>query len=196
VVGFLTAIVLMIGPWFTPLLGLDSPIFISDGDGLIWYTVSLGLILLVMTILILREHAAGRHGSVVGVLVAGVACIIFTLTVLILPAVERFKVAKPLAEIIRSKTGADVPVAKFKYDEPSLIFYIGQQRLKSLPSDKHVIAWAKEPQPGVLVISRAALNKIEATYGSLDLERIGGVKGFNYGRGRWMDVVALGRRLH
>jgi hypothetical protein len=128
-------------------------------------------------------------------LVAGVTCLVFTLSVLALPAVERFKVAKPLAEAIRSKTGPDVPAAVFKYDEASLIFYIGRQRLKSLQTDEDVIAWAKESQPGVLVISREALGRIEAKSGSLGLEGIGAARGFNYGRGRWVDVVALGRRL-
>jgi membrane-associated phospholipid phosphatase len=195
VIGFFIAIVLMVGPWFVPLMGLNLPGFNAGGDDLIQYMVSLGLIPLVMTVLALKEHAAGRHRSAVGILVAGVTCLVFTLSVLALPAVERFKVAKPLGEAIRSKTGPDVPAAVFKYDEASLIFYIGRQRLKSLQTDEDVIAWAKESQPGVLVIPREALGWIEARSGSLGLEGIGAARGFNYGRGRWMDVVALGRRL-
>jgi len=195
VVGFFIAIVLMVGPWFEPLMGIKLPGFDAGGDHLIWYMVSLGLILLVMTVLALKEHAAGRHWSAVGVLVAGVVCVGFTLSVFALPAVERFKVARPLAEAIRSKTGSDVPAAVFKYNEPSLIFYIGRQRLKSLRTDEDVIAWAKESEPGVLVISREALGRIEASSGSLGLERICAVRGFNFERGRWMDVVALGRKL-
>jgi hypothetical protein len=149
-----------------------------------------------MTILTLREHAAGRYRSTVGILTAGVVAIIMISSILAVPTLERFKVAKPLAEAIRSKTSANVPAAVYDYNEASLIFYIGRQRLKSLDTDEEVVAWAKQSQPGVLVISQKALARIEARTGLLGLERVGAASGFNYSKGRWMDVIALGRNLH
>jgi hypothetical protein len=196
VTGLFGAILLMVGPWFVPLFGLKLPGFEPGGPSLIWYIASLGCTLLVMTILTLREHAAGRYRSTVGILTAGVIGIVVTISFLAFPTIERFKVAKPLAEAIRSKTGANVPAAAYDYNEPSLIFYIGRQRVKSLETDEEVMAWAKESQPGVLIISQKALSRIEARTGLPGLERIGAASGFNYAKGRWMDVVALGRNLH
>jgi 4-amino-4-deoxy-L-arabinose transferase-like glycosyltransferase/membrane-associated phospholipid phosphatase len=196
VTGLLGGILLMVGPWFVPLFGLKLPGFEPGGSSLIWYIAGLGCTLLAMTILSLREHAAGRYRSTVGILTAGVVGILIIISVLALPTLERFKVAKPLAEAIRSKTSANVPAAVYDYNEASLIFYIGRQRLKSLETDKEVIVWAKESQPGVLVISQSALSRIETRAGLLGLERVGAASGFNYAKGRWMDVVALGRSLH
>jgi 4-amino-4-deoxy-L-arabinose transferase-like glycosyltransferase/membrane-associated phospholipid phosphatase len=196
VTGLHGATLLMVGPWFVPLFGLKLPGFEPGGPSLIWTIASLGCMLLTMTILTLREHAAGRYRSTVGILTAGVVGILMIISILAVPTLERFKIAKPLAEAIRSKTGANVPAAVYDYNEASLIFYIGRQRLKSLDTDEEVITWAKESQPGVLVISQSALARIEAKAGLLELQRIGAVSGFNYAKGRWMDVVALGRNLH
>jgi 4-amino-4-deoxy-L-arabinose transferase-like glycosyltransferase/membrane-associated phospholipid phosphatase len=196
VISLFGAVLLMVGPWFVPLFGLKLPGFEPGGPSLIWYIASLGCTLLVMTILTLREHAAGRYRSTVGILTAGVVGIMIIISILAAPTLERFKVAKPLAEAIRSKTGANVPAAVYDYSEASLIFYIGRQRLKSLDTDEEVMAWTKQSQPGVLVISQSALARIEARSGLLGLERIGAASGFNYAKGRWIDVVALGRNLH
>ena len=112
-----------------------------------------------------------------------------------LPMIERFKLSKPLADAIRAQTAPDVQVANLDYDEPSLIFYLGRRHLKNLGGDAGVIPWAKQPQPGVLVISREALAKIEAGNGPLGLKQIAAVRGFNYSKGKWADIVALGRDL-
>ena len=79
--------------------------------------------------------------------------------------------------------------------ESSLIFYLGQRHMKSLGSYAEVIAWAKEQPPGVLIISRKALTGIEAQSGSLGLEELAAARGFDYSKGRWIDVIALGRKL-
>ena len=47
----------------------------------------------------------------------------------------------------------------------------------------------------LLVISREALAKIEAGNGPLGLKQIAAVRGFNYSKGKWADIVALGRDL-
>jgi 4-amino-4-deoxy-L-arabinose transferase-like glycosyltransferase/membrane-associated phospholipid phosphatase len=196
VTGLFGATLLMVGPWFVPLFGIKLPGFEPAGPSLIWYIAGLGCVLLTMTLLTLKEYAAGRYRSTVGILTAGVVAIIMIISILGVPMLERFKVAKPLAEVIRNKTSANVPAVVYDYKEASLIFYIGRQRLKSLDTDEEVVAWAKQSQPGVLVISQKALARIEAKAALLGLERIGAASGFNYSKGRWMDVVALGRNLH
>ena len=109
--------------------------------------------------------------------------------------VEKFKLSKPLADAIRAQTAADVEVSHLDYDEPSFIFYLGRRHLKPVGGDAGVFRWAKQAKPGVLVISRQALAKIEANNGSLGLKQIAAVWGFNYSKGRWADIVALGKNL-
>ena len=109
--------------------------------------------------------------------------------------IERFKLSKPLAEAIRSRTAPDVQVSYLDYDEPSLVFYLGRRHLKSVGGDRGVITWAKQQTQGVLVISREALDRIEAATGPLQLEQIAAIRGFNYSKGRWANIVAVGRNL-
>lgn len=194
-IGFIGGLVLLVGPWFVPALGLSLPGGEPAEPGLSWPITGLGSVLLVMTALVLREHAARRYRSTVGILTAGVIALMFILVVFGLPMIERFKVSKPLTDAIRSQTAANVPVAQLDYDEPSLIFYLGRQHLKWVENDSGAIAWAKEQKPGVLVISRKALNRIETENGPLRLKEIASARGFNYSNGKWVDLVALGRSL-
>ena len=79
--------------------------------------------------------------------------------------------------------------------ELNLIFYLGQKHMKSIKGDAEVIAWAKKNQPGILIISRKALTEVEARSGPLGLEEVGATRGFNYSKGRWIDVIAPGRKV-
>ena len=195
IIGFLGGAVLVLGPWFVPALGLSPPGSDPAEPGLASSITGLGCILLVMTFLALREEGARRYRSTVGILAACVVGLMFTIVVFGLPTVERFKVSKPLADAIRAQTAQNVQVAELDYDEPSLIFYLGRRHLKSLGNDAGVINWAKEPKPGVLVISRKALRRIEKESGPFSLKEIASVKGFNYSNGKWVDLVALKRNL-
>ena len=94
--GFLMGIVLIAVPWLPPAWGLHLPGFEATGSGLARPIAGLGCLLLVLTVLALKEHARGRYRSTVGILLAGMVGVIFIVTVLALPIVERFKVAKPL----------------------------------------------------------------------------------------------------
>jgi 4-amino-4-deoxy-L-arabinose transferase-like glycosyltransferase/membrane-associated phospholipid phosphatase len=195
IIGFLGGAVLVVGPWFVPAFGLSPPGGNPADPGLAWSMTGLGCVLLVMTFLALREQGAKRYRSTVGILVAGAVGLMFTIVVFGLPTVERFKVSKPLADAIRARTSEDVQVASLDYDEPSLIFYLGRRHLKSLGNDAGVVNWTKELKPGVLVISRKALSRIESESGSLGLKEIGSVRGFNYSNGKWVELVALVRKL-
>ncbi len=81
------------------------------------------------------------------------------------------------------------------YDLPSFIFYLGRKHLKSVEGDTGVLHWAKQPEPGVLVLTRQALARIESGNAPLGLKEIVAVRGRNYSKGRWTEVVALGRNI-
>jgi len=187
--------VLLVGPWFVPPLGLSLPGNEPLSPGLAWPIAGTGAILLVMTVLASKEHSAGRYRSAVGILVAGIVCVMFTMSVIGLPMAENFKISKPLADAIRARTRPDVEVFHLDYDQPSFIFYLGRKHLKSVGSDAGVLHWAKQPEPGVLVLTRQALARIETGNGPLGLKEIVAVWGRNYSKGRWTEVVALGRNI-
>ena len=84
VIGFIAAFVLIVGPWFLPLFRVNLPVFEPEERGLIWPVTALGWTLFVMTLLGLKEHVARRYRSSVGILVAGMAGVIFIVTVLAL----------------------------------------------------------------------------------------------------------------
>jgi len=119
----------------------------------------------------------------------------FTVSVMGLPMTESFKLSRPLAEAIRARTMPEVEVFHLDYDLPSFIFYLGRKHLTSLESDAEILRWTKQPGPGVLVLTRQALARIEKDTGPLGLEQIAGVQGRDYSKGRWTEVVALGKNI-
>jgi hypothetical protein len=83
-----------------------------------------------------------------------------------------------------------MPVATYKYAEPTLNFYIGR-RIEPLRSEEAVIAWTRQPRPGVLIIPKDVLAAIQQRYGSLALDEIASTRGFNYSKGTILEVLAL-----
>jgi 4-amino-4-deoxy-L-arabinose transferase-like glycosyltransferase len=181
-VGGLLALVLMVGPWFIPLAGIRGA------------CLSLGLLLALMTVLGAREHQTRRYWSAASVLIIGFFLFQIALGSFLLPGLEKFKVSPAIAKAVTSRTGQKVPVVAYKYDEPSLIFYLDRP-LNVLEREDNVVAWAHEAGPGVLVIPRKILQSIESQYGALGLEEIGSARGYNYNtKGKQVDLLALRRQ--
>ena len=132
-----------------------------------------------------------RRLTAAAVLAVGLLLFQTTLAATVLPAFEHFKVSPQIARAIRAAAGPEVPVATRDYSEPSLNFYLGGPPIRSLSSDDEVAEWAQLPGPGVLVIPRPALERIERDLGPLDLRLIASAQGYNYSRGRWVDLMAL-----
>ena len=111
----------------------------------------------------------------------------------VLPVIEELKISPPIAKAVREKTPPQTPVAMYKYAEPSLNFYIDRQ-IEELRSANAVVEWAKQPLNGVLIIPKDILADIEKTSGPLTLEQIASKKGFNYSKGKTLEVLALVRK--
>jgi hypothetical protein len=111
----------------------------------------------------------------------------------VLPAIEQIKISPSIADSVKAKTTKEVPVATYKYGEPTLNFYIGRQ-IKPLRNEEAVIAWARQPERGVLVIPKDALTNIQERFGPLPLEQIASKEGFNYSKGKPLEVLALIRK--
>ena len=112
-----------------------------------------------------------------------------------MPALDRVKPVPPLAAAIRERTPAGAPLATYEFDEPSLVFYTGRAPVAPLTSERAVVAWAHAGGHGVLVLPRAALERLVRAWGPLPLSEIAGARGINVSKGKRLELVALGRNL-
>ena len=175
-VGLLVAVLLMVGPWFLPVPGLRR------------FLIGMGVTVLVMTVAAVILHRRRRLCATLGVLLLGSLAVILQLR-WTLPAFEPLKPAPEVAAIVRHELDGDarMPVAAVGFREPSLAFYLGRP-FEELGAGT-VEDWILQPDPGVLIASRRALEGFE----SAPLEEIASAHGFNVVHGEWVDVVVLRR---
>ncbi len=148
------------------------------------------VVLAVVSVLAMRQQLRDRPQASAITLLLGMAILLPLVTLCLMPALERVKVAPTLAQAIGQRTTNDVPVATFGYDEPTLYFYVGR-KIESLAGEEAVVQWARQPQPGVLVIGETALHLIELHQGPLGLTTITLEKGWNFAKGKPLQVMAL-----
>jgi 4-amino-4-deoxy-L-arabinose transferase-like glycosyltransferase len=173
-----TALVLMIGPWFVKIPGLR------------WSGLTSGIVLSVMAIIAIRYQRADRPQVSAIVLLVGM--IVFEIPILfgLLPAIEQIKITPAIAQAVKAKTAKEVPVATYKFGEPTLNFYIGR-KIEPLADEKAVVSWSQQPGEAVLIIPKNKLDGIQQSYGNLALEEIASKKGFNYSKGKTVELMAL-----
>ena len=121
---------------------------------------------------------------------AGVLILIIPLLFVLLPAVEAIKISPHIAKAIREKTGKDVPVAMYKYAEPTLNFYVGRN-ITQLRKTDDVVEWLKGTENRVLIIPRKDFEDIRQNAGNITFEEIASKKGVNYSKGKEVEVIAL-----
>jgi hypothetical protein len=188
--GIVGGAALIVAPWAVRPLALPPPGEGPGTPGLAWPCVAAGSALLATTILALREHAAHRFRSAFAICAAGSVALALTIVLLAFPVVERFKVSKPLADLMRPEIGPATEVAELDYGEPSLHFYLGR-KVDSIGSDEDARAWLALAGDRLLVVTRKSLARIEANGGPLGAEVIAAARGYNYSKGRWVDLVVL-----
>jgi 4-amino-4-deoxy-L-arabinose transferase-like glycosyltransferase len=178
-VAFGMAAAMIVGPWFVDV----RPLRFAGG--------MCGVILLVMSIVAVRLQLRERFETSAKVLLIGTTAFVAACALLLIPAIETVKISPRLSKVICEKTTHDVPVVAYRFHEPSMFHYVGR-RIEKI-SESGISAWAQKHEPGVMVISKADLEAAEAKYGPLGLETIADVKGFNYSKGKWTEIVALVR---
>jgi len=179
------AIGLAIAPFWLHLPGATVPFWASAA------------VLLAMSALAMRQQLQDRPRSSAVTVLLGMIVLLVPLMLGVMPAVERVKVSPAIAAAIRDRTSGAAPVRTFEYTEPSLRFYVGQQ-IEPLRGNDELLRWAREPQPGVLVIPTDLLAEIEQRNGSLGLEEITVKPGLNLANGKPLEIAALlrgGRNL-
>lgn len=177
-VGLLLAAAFIAGPPRFALTAIQTPALIC------------GVIILLMTALALWQHLRGRVMSGTLVLAGGMTLFWLTVGTILMPAVEHYKLARPLATSINQQFPS-LPVALYEYNEPSMIFYLGRNHVPVLDTAEAVAMWTRSPRPVILIAPRAELQKIVPLYGGLQLQEVAAAKGFGFGGGKRADLVAV-----
>jgi 4-amino-4-deoxy-L-arabinose transferase-like glycosyltransferase len=171
---------LIVGPWFVEVQNLKVAGAVC------------GIVLLATGIVAVRLQLREKIETSAKVVLAGMVTFMIACALLLVPAIETVKITPSLSRAICQKTGPQVPVAAYRFHEPSMFYYIGRHIEKI--GEGEIGAWARQDAPGVLVITKTDLTKIESIAGPLGLETIADVKGFNYSKGKWTEVLALERK--
>ncbi|MDZ4774333.1 MAG: glycosyltransferase family 39 protein [Planctomycetota bacterium] len=182
-VAIVLAAALGLVPYFQNVDGLLTPSLVMAG--------ALGVTALVA----MRMHRRGRHAIAAYVVIFGCAATWMLGAVLALPIVERTKVAPDIAAAIRSGVPESVTVARWKFSEPSLDFYLGRPPIKDFDDEAQLRAWALENSPAVLVIQRDRLERLRDVLPTSRWSELAVAHGFNLSKGQAIELVAIVREL-
>jgi 4-amino-4-deoxy-L-arabinose transferase-like glycosyltransferase len=184
------------GVWFSGPVGLGIAAglagvgYFIKSEVLIMPGLICGVIALAMTIICCYLQVREKFNGTAKVTLAGVLILIIPLLFVLLPAVESIKISPHIAKAIREKTGKDVPVAMYKYAEPTLNYYVGR-KITQLRKTDDVVEWLKGAEDGVLIIPRKDFEDIRQNAGNIAFEEIASKNGVNYSKGRQVEVIAL-----
>ncbi|MGD0573031.1 MAG: glycosyltransferase family 39 protein [Sedimentisphaerales bacterium] len=184
------------GVWFLGPVGLGIAAsligigYFTKSEGLITPGLICGAIALAMTITCCYLQVREKFDGTAKIILAGVLILIIPLLFVLLPAVESIKISPHIAKAIREKTSKDVPVAMYKYAEPTLNFYVGR-KITQLRKTEDVVDWLKGTETRVLIIPRNDFESIRQNAGDIAFEEIASKKGINYSKGKEVEVIAL-----
>ena len=193
-VGVVTALALAAGPWFAgSVLGMtDEPWFASLAAARLPCFIG-GVVLLVTTVLAVSYHRAGRVRAGARAALGGYALFLLICVFGVIPAIEPYKPVPALAAAIHRHTAPGVPVWTCRFGEASLFFHVNRPPVRELPANATLEAWAVGSAPGVLVIPRRTLDRVEAAHGKLPLREFAAASGWDVSKVRWLELVALAR---
>ncbi len=177
--------ILLIAPWGITLPFGEVPAMPSlQVPGII-----LGTLILVLTAIVLRFHLTWRFTQACLILWVGVLVIQVALALILLPALEPLKLGPQVAKLVKKAGTSTTPVSTMDYQEASLDYYLNRPPLARLRADDYA-AWAADPAPGVLVLTRTMVEQINPAPNPRITET-GSVKGLNHSKGKPMEVVVL-----
>ncbi len=133
-----------------------------------------------------RRHRRGQTLAAVATLAAAVAVGFLQLRAL-LPVVDALKPAPAVARAVRAAASPSAEIGAVGFQEPSLAFYLGRSFVEL---DRNAAArWLDGPGERVLIADGGFLQAHSgvATLG----EEIARVRGYNFSKGEWVEVVAL-----
>jgi len=175
--GILVALGLSIAPLILSVPGLTMPCFVASG------------VIFLATWIVVRQHLYGSLRSAIAALVIGAVVIEGTLTLGLLPVVERAKAIPPLAKQLRPLLRKDTRVMAYDVSRATLKFYVGR-RIDDLRREA-AVAWARYPDDAVLIIDERDLRKIEEQNKGIELVPIARSSGYDYSHAKWVELEAV-----
>ena len=182
-------------PWFLPL---DDPR--PSGEAMYAFFrprhagIGLGLVFLAIPLLVWKPWLT-RPALAARLLAAGMLTIMAGAAVFLMPTLEAFKPSQTIGERIHAATPDDVVVTTAGFDEPSIICAINRAPVANLDDAAALRTWADDTAPGVLVTTTQKLAEAGIALDRPGLTLLDQRRGFNYSRGKWLDLVTLGRHL-
>ncbi|MBN1508631.1 MAG: glycosyltransferase family 39 protein [Sedimentisphaerales bacterium] len=171
---------LIVGPWFMTLPGLR------------WWGAAGGVVIAVMAALAMREQLADRPHKSAMILIGGIVLFQVPLQWGILPAFESTKISPVMAREVNTRIDPNVPVATYRYREPTLNFYLGRH-IESLAGPDAVHSWVSQAGPRVLIIPEDRLEGLRDRLRDVPLDEIASVHGLSFSKGKPLDVIVLFR---
>ncbi len=169
-------------PWFIGIPGARRPFFAA------------GLLLAAVTAAGFRENRKNEHRRAAVIMALGGVILQIYAVLLLLPELERVKLSPAMARAVLSSSPPGAPIADLAYGEPSLVFYLGRQ-VSMLENDKAALSWIESEPDGILVCPRERAERLKKTSGFPWKETVS-VRGYNFAKGKWMELVALTRIFH
>lgn len=144
------------------------------------------------TVLAAAFLRSGRSRLAAVALLSGTAAALAATLWLGLPALEAWKPVPRLAEDARRVVG-EAPASTFGFEEPSVFVHFGPGHVERLRSEADAARWARRSGPGLLVTTRAGLERLVAREGVLPLVPVAWRGGMNVSKGAPVELVALAR---
>ena len=170
--------------------GLIACGYLLKTEGLKLPGLICGAVILAITAICWILQIRERFTDSAKVILAGTVILLMPALFGLLPAVESIKISPHIAKAIRGKTDKYVPVAMYKYAEPTLNFYVGRN-ITHLRKTDDVVEWLKGTGNRALIIPRKDFEGIRQNAGDIAFEEIASKKGINYSKGREVEVIAL-----
>jgi 4-amino-4-deoxy-L-arabinose transferase-like glycosyltransferase len=172
---------LLITPWFLKIPKLFLPAAVS------------AIILIIVSMLVYHFQQANRFKQSAKVVLAGIVVLEILVLWQVIPAFESIKIAPYLSQQIRIQTGKDVPVAMYKFAEPTLNFYVGRN-IERIKNEERIIEWLNQSNDGVLIIPRDVFADIKKRHKISPLKQIACRRGYNYSKGKEVEISVLLRK--
>ncbi|MEN6386804.1 MAG: glycosyltransferase family 39 protein, partial [Phycisphaerales bacterium] len=173
--------IFLIAPWFLKIPSLFLPGIIA------------AFILTVLSVLIYHFQQANKFKQSAKIALAGIIVLEIFVSWRVIPAFESIKITPYLSQQIRTQTSNDVPVAMYKFAEPTLNFYVGRN-IEHIKNEEKLLEWLGQTNDGVLIIPSDIFAGIQNRYKTMSLKQIACKSGYNYSKGKKIEVVVLLRK--
>jgi 4-amino-4-deoxy-L-arabinose transferase-like glycosyltransferase len=149
-------------------------------------------ILLLAAVTAIRYQLTRRYVTGARFTAISMAVLMVWLSGAFVPRLDAFKPVPAIGRAVQERAQADAQIAAFGFEEPTLNFYVGRP-IRFIDREDLVGHWARADGPGVLILTTEALDRIETAHGPLHLERFATSRGFNFVKGRSVELFALER---